>query len=229
MWRLMRRASPRDMDLTPRSMEPAAMDAPEIHAPHAHGGGDWLGKVVALAALVTSVVSIVVAVRHGETMEKLVEAQSWPYVGLNSSNLVEDKPNIALTLQSAGSGPARVRALAIRYEGKAVRDWPELIRACCASRPNLDNAGLIRETGGTVVTGGPVGAVLLPGDKALILSIPRTATNVTLWERLNHRRGKLELRGCYCSVFDECYLTDFRRAGPRHVEQCPALPDQWTS
>lgn len=213
----------------PPETEPAALDTPEIHQPHVHGGSDWLNRIVALAALVTSVVSIVVAVHHGETMEKLVEAQSWPYVGLNSSNLVDDKRNVSLTLQSKGSGPAQLRELTVRYDGKPVHDWPELIRACCASRPHIDDATLLRETDGAMVTGGPVGAVLLPGDKALILSLPRTPANRVLWERLDERRGKLDIRGCYCSVFDECFVTEFKRAGPRHVAQCPASPDQWSS
>ncbi len=205
------------------------MDAPEVHAPHVHGSGHWLDKIVAFAALLTSLVSIVVAVQHGRTMEKLVEAQSWPYVGLNSSNLVDDKRNVSLTLQSTGSGPARVRTLSVRYDGKPVGDWPELIRACCASRADIDDATLLRETDGAMVTGGPVGAVLLPGDKALILSLPRTSANQVLWEKLDDRRGKLEIKGCYCSVFDECYATDFTRTGPHHVAQCPAVPDQWSS
>ncbi|MDX2209026.1 MAG: hypothetical protein SFV20_01560 [Sphingopyxis sp.] len=209
------------------------MDTPEIHAPHSHGashaGGHWIDKVVAFAALITSVVSIIVAVRHGDTMEKLVEAQSWPYVGLNSSNLVDNQRNISLTLESAGSGPARVRSLAIRYQGKPVTDWPSLIRACCASSATADIPALLRETDGAVVTGGPVGSVLLPGDKAIILSMPLTAANAALWKRLDQRRGRLQLQGCYCSVFDECYVTDFRRAGPRHVDKCPDLRDQWES
>lgn len=207
--------------------EAIAVDLPEVHAPHAHGGDSWLNRIVALAALVTSVVSIVVAIRHGDTMEKLVEAQSWPYVGLNSSNLVDNKPNVSLTLESTGSGPARIRALAIRYDGKPVRDWPALIRACCATNPKAGISELLRETDGQIVTGGPVGAVLLPGTKATIMAMPRTPVNTALWKRLSDRRAKLDMNACYCSAFDECYVTDFTRVGPHHVAQCPALADQW--
>lgn len=217
------------MPIDPTETEPTPLDVPEIHPPHTHRGRHWLDMVIGLAALITSVVSITVAVRHGETMEKLVEAQSWPYVGLDSSNLVDGKRNISLSLQSAGSGPARVQTLTIRYQGAPVRDWPDLIRACCTSSPTVDDATLLRETAGEVVTSGVVGAVLLPGEKTTILSLPFTEANAVLWERLNVERRKLDYEACYCSVFDECYVSDFSRSGPRHVEVCPAVPDQWAN
>lgn len=205
------------------------MDVPEVHAPHAHGGRHWLDMVVALAALVTSVVSITVAVRHGETMEKLVEAQSWPHVELDSSNLLDGKLNVALSLRSSGSGPAKVKTLSLRYADQPVHSWPELIRACCASDPKADDATLLRETDGRVVTGTPAGAVLLPGDKAMILSLPRSDANAALWKKLDQRRATLRFDLCYCSVFNECYVSDLRRSDPRHVESCPIPKDQWES
>ena len=203
------------------------MDVPEIHSPHAHGGRHWLDMVVALAALVTSVVSITVAVRHGETMEKLVEAQSWPHIQLDSSNLVNDKQDVALTLRSTGSGPSQVKALSISYAGTPVHNWPELIRACCASDRNADVATLLRETDGRVITGTPTGAVLLPNDKAMIMSLPRTEANAALWKRLDMERTKLRFEACYCSVFDECYVSELRQSDARHVESCPVFKDKW--
>lgn len=216
-----------DLPATNEQPERNAVEAPEIHAPHAHGGRHWLDKVVALAALVTSVVSIIVAVHHGETMEKLVEAQSWPYIGLVSSNVADDKAILSLTLRSAGSGPARLRTLSVRYAGKPVDDWQALLRACCATRPDIDDAALDRETDRVVVNGNPRGAVLLPGENTPILLLPRTSANAVLWEKLNERRGGMGFEACYCSVFDECYRTDFGRAGPHHVERCEPGNHEW--
>lgn len=228
----MKRAVP----TTPTRQEPEPLDVPEIHAAHAshpsnavHGGRPWLDMVVAVAALVTSVVSITVAVRHGVTMEKLVEAQSWPHVELDSSNLVDGKANVALTLRSSGSGPSKVKALSISYAGIPVHNWPELIRACCASDRKADVATLLRETAGMVVTGTPAGQVLLPNDRAMILSLPRTEANAALWKRLDNGRAKLRFEVCFCSVFDECYVSALRRTDARHVETCAIPKDQWES
>ncbi len=59
------------------------MEGPEVHQPHArHKGGlpQWLELTIAGTALVTSISSIAIAVHHGQIMEKLVEANSIPFV-----------------------------------------------------------------------------------------------------------------------------------------------------
>ena len=58
------------------------MEQPEVHAPHARHGGlpRWLELVIAVTALITSISSIAIAVHHGSIMEKLVQANSLPYM-----------------------------------------------------------------------------------------------------------------------------------------------------
>ena len=60
------------------------MEGPEVHQTHGRhrGGGlpQWLELTIAGTALVTSICSIVIAIHHGHTMEKLVQANSIPYL-----------------------------------------------------------------------------------------------------------------------------------------------------
>jgi len=59
------------------------MEAPEVHKPHAEHHGAlprWLELVIAITALVTSISSIAIAVHHSHIMEKLVQANSIPYL-----------------------------------------------------------------------------------------------------------------------------------------------------
>jgi hypothetical protein len=59
------------------------MESTDLHTPHPHHGGAlprWLDLVIAITALITSVSSIVIAIHHGRTMEKLVQANSFPYL-----------------------------------------------------------------------------------------------------------------------------------------------------
>jgi hypothetical protein len=37
-------------------------------------------------------------------------------------------------------------------------------------------------------------------------------------------RFKIEAEGCYCSVLDECWITDFKNR-PRSVKACEPIPD----
>jgi hypothetical protein len=58
------------------------VENPEVHTPHARHGGlpRWLELTIAVTALITSISSIAIAVHHGQIMEKLVQANSVPYM-----------------------------------------------------------------------------------------------------------------------------------------------------
>jgi len=88
------------------------MEGPEVHAPHApHTGNRWWDYAIGGTALLVSLVSLYVAVHHGEIMEKLVAANSWPNIEAGG-NVVEGKtPGTArfeIGVKNNGVGPARV-------------------------------------------------------------------------------------------------------------------------
>lgn len=205
------------------------MDAPEIHAPHAHGGTGrrWLDLLVGWSALGVSLLSIVLAIKHGNTMEKLVEAQTWPHVRLDNSNTRDGRREISLVLRNAGSGPAKIQSVWATYQGKPVRSWPELLGACCSTVPGATVPQLVAQTDGALVSGGPEGVVLLPGDAQLMLQLPLTPRNDTLWRRLDTERFQLKVTVCYCSVFDECYLAQTGVRDHPHVARCEERADEW--
>ncbi|MEO0974185.1 MAG: hypothetical protein AAFX85_13920, partial [Pseudomonadota bacterium] len=57
-------------------------DVPEPAEPPSHARRDWFGIVVSVAALATSAASIFIAVQNADSMERLVQANSWPYLQL---------------------------------------------------------------------------------------------------------------------------------------------------
>ena len=56
------------------------------------------------------------------------------------------------------------------------------------------------------------------------LLLPRQGTSEQLWQTLNRERRKIELRACYCSVLDDCWLFDSAAEDPQPVRTCPAAP-----
>ncbi|HEY7643310.1 MAG TPA: hypothetical protein VH814_26515 [Steroidobacteraceae bacterium] len=69
--------------------------------------------------------------------------------------------------------------------------------------------------------------VLRAGDDTLILGLKREGQEA-LWDKLNTLRFELKFRACYCSVFDECWVSDLVTVSPQPVEQCPATEDSFT-
>lgn len=196
-----------------------SVDGPETHVPHApHTGHRWWDFAIGGTALLVSVISLYVAVHHGEIMEKLVAANSWPNIEAGG-NVVEGKlPGSArfeIEVGNNGVGPARVETLEL-WDGTV----PMTDAAGVAARLKLAGGGVPfnARLDGASITGQVVGA--------------RETIKVVAFESGDGERwglpmirlaGQLETRICYCSVFDECYVADSRRRHGRaeHVEACP--------
>src|SRR5690348_8157614 len=88
------------------AMTPDAPDPPAAK-PSGHRGLDLL---VSIAALITSAVSILMALQNSNSMQDLVHANSWPFVQITSSNTAEDNltRTLVFDLKNAGTGPARI-------------------------------------------------------------------------------------------------------------------------
>lgn len=193
----------------------------ETAHPH-HTGHRWLDLTLALCAMFVSVVSLIVAVRHGATMDRLVAANSWPFLAYGTDNLdAQGKPRIALKLINAGVGPARVETFEVWWQGQPVASADELITRCCILQPKgpLDLSG-VKALNMALGTTAP--NVLRAGDAQDFMSMERTAENSEVWQRLDAARLNLRMRACYCSVFDECWVTDLVKTSVKEVAACPA-------
>ena len=80
---------------------------PEHETPHAaHSTGRrWLDLTLALSAMFVSLVSLAVAVHHGNAMDRLVAANSWPFLMYSTDNL-DPQGNPRISLRVENSTPA---------------------------------------------------------------------------------------------------------------------------
>ena len=202
-------------------MTPEPDVAHDAHHAH-HTGRQWLDLTLALCAMFISVVSLIVAVRHGVTMDRLVAANSWPFLTYSTDNLdAQGKSRIALKLINAGVGPARVETFEVWWQGQPVASADELLSRCCVAQPKgplqpSDISAL------HMLLGLAAPNVLRAGDSQDFISMERTETNSEVWQRLDTARVNLRMRACYCSVFDECWVTDLVQTSVKEVHACPA-------
>lgn len=109
------------------------MEHPEVHQPHVrHGGGlpRWLELVIAITALITSISSIAIAVHHSEIMNRLVQANSIPYMQGGFTDVTpEGERVLSLDLLNQGVGPAHEQSLRVTVDGRYVRSVSELLDA----------------------------------------------------------------------------------------------------
>jgi hypothetical protein len=179
----------------------------DVRPPHARSSV-WLELIVAAAVILISVASLWVAVKAARTQEKLLAASVWPFLQFETS----DFNDIDFTLRNAGVGPARLRWATLYYGTRPYGSARAALRACCGYTAKSRPVGITQFLQERVLTA---------NQTVAFLTLRKTASDATIWNRLDRERLKFHMRACYCSVLDDCWIFDERRAQPQPVKVCP--------
>lgn len=203
------------------------METPEVHSPHLperkrsrrrEGLPHWLELTIAVTALVTSVSSIVIAIQHGHTMEKLVQANSVPYLEGGFSDTATDGSKVlSLDLLNRGVGPAHEESMRVRVDGHVVRNLKEFMAATLGP----ENGAKAYTALDPVLVANHVPKRFVPaGAEQMVFKYPRSPENAQWWEMLKAQESRWNVEFCYCSVFDECWFVHGKWADDKSVKQC---------
>lgn len=204
-------------------MIPSAEAGPEPHKT----GHRMLDLAVAGSALLVSLVSLGIAVHHGHTMQRLVEANSMPFVQFSTGNsdareADRMKPVMTVSVENAGTGPARVERFTLLFDGKPQADWKSLMttalhEAVVAGRLQAGQAQI-----GSYTLSDVAPNYLRPGAQVYALTWARSEANAPYWDEIDRMRlaGHIDLQACYCSMFDDCWDTSMKVFRPRPVPHC---------
>jgi hypothetical protein len=208
-------------------------EAGHAHGPHGHGSGiRWLDAIVGASAIFISVISMVVSIEHGRTMEKMVDqnqklvvASTLPILMLAGGQFDEaGKPKLQLILSNSGVGPAQIDRFEVRYKGVLYSDENALLRACCAEAYLR-----AKKSAHPQVFYSNVSGMILPARQDLYpVTIKPDKDGLDLYNAFNRIRegDDLSYHVCYCSVLDECWETDFSRKRPQPVKECKVSPEE---
>jgi hypothetical protein len=202
---------------------------PEQESHHeAHRTGHHLAdRIVAFSAIFISVCSLALAIHHGHTMERLVEANSRPFLEFDTNN-AQIRPSgevvreFSATISNPGTGSARIERFSIALDNTVVTDWREALQRlkgeAVAKQLMPDGALPAGElTYSTVAPG-----YLKGGGEQTIVRWLRSDSNAVMWDYLDAARqaGRITLQACYCSMFDECWIVRSAAFRPTPVAQC---------
>lgn len=173
--------------------------------------------LIGLPALIASLALAYFAFVQADATQKMQTGGVMPFVTFGTSNGdAEGNQDIALSLTNNGVGPAILGPIEIRYEGKPITTPLDLLEKCCTeSEPR----------GLRFSTSPSTGIAVRPGETVEFVSLPRTPATEAVWQALNKERWKLKVRACYCSIFNDCWITEGMQGLPRPVNKCPA---DWT-
>ncbi|MFK3736714.1 hypothetical protein [Massilia sp. TN1-12] len=200
------------------------MEHESHHHHHPHGTGlRWLDIVLGVCATVVSLVSLWLGIHSAHSMEKLVAANSYPYVDLMRSmgsdiplpGTDRNRRVVEYLLANNGVGPARVEWVELRYKGKPVANIDDLLDACCATKAH-DTSGVDRR-------GNVVNALIPPRASVKLFTWTEQPHANADFDTLHRSMKDIAVSACYCSVFDECYVRRENNAEkPEAVAHCPA-------
>ncbi|MDZ3830471.1 MAG: hypothetical protein U0S50_01475 [Sphingopyxis sp.] len=170
--------------------------------------------LIGLPALIASLALAYFAFVQADATRKMQTGGVMPFVTFGTSN-VGDKgeAHISLSLTNNGVGPAILGPVEIWYEGQNIAGPGELLNTCC----DAGDANRLAFS-----TSPSTGIAVRPGEEVRFLGLPRTPENEAVWQAFNRERWKLKLRACYCSIYQDCWITEGMQAIPKPVAACPA-------
>jgi len=168
-----------------------------------------------------SVISLILAIEHGRTMERLVAANSWPFLSYGAGTVaINGVSTIDMHLSNTGVGPAKIESAELIWKGVAYGRDQDFLKACCG----LDPAA------GTAFDSDLLPHEVLPaGERIKFLGFTQAA-DPAVFAALQQAMVShdLQLNICYCSIFDDCWKADLTLLSlkPDPVQACvqPKLP-----
>jgi hypothetical protein len=225
--------SPQMEDAAEEDKVPGLMPAPEHGHGHEHKTGmPWLDGIIAVSVVFISVISLVVSIEHGKSMEKMVDqnqklvvASTLPILTLFGGQFDDSgKPLLQVTLSNSGVGPALIDRFEVRYKGVVYTDENALLKACCAEA--LLKSRKSRHP--QVFYSNVSGLILSARQDSHPITIKPDKDGLDLYYAFSRVRDgdDLAYRACYCSVLNECWETNFDRKRPQPVKECKVAPGE---
>ncbi len=200
-------------------MEPPVDVGPDFIQPRPPRTGRVLIDVaVGGVAILLSVISLIVAIQNERTQRELVAASSWPFlqVDVDASSAQSD-----INLVDTGVGPAKIASFEMFYKGQPVASAFALLQQCCGL--STDFATMRSQLSDGILVGQSWDLVLRPAGTQLVLRLLEGANaRSPLHQRFMDSVADITYRACYCSVLDECWLSNLVDLHPRRVSVCPA-------
>ena len=149
--------------------------------------------IIALSALIVSIVTVAISIYSAYIDRAYARASFWPRLEIYRS-YNQDSFNYGII--NSGNGPALVQYAVVRYQGTAIKQWTDI-----SGLPNFIQTQMSRR-------------IISPQTTVQ----PLTATHTRADEFLKYDND-ISIELCYCSIYDECWLTD-RANLPTAVDEC---------
>lgn len=144
-----------------------------------------------------------------------VRGAVWPILQFDSSNV----PDIHFTLANKGVGPAIIRDVIVKADGRPVKNWREALEILLGPGKH---GGSESDMSGRMLAAGESMTVLAPfAPEGKPISFDESNP---LWVKMNKDRARIAVEICYSSTLGECWTLRARestRSTTTETRRCP--------
>jgi len=176
-----------------------------------------LNLVIALCAIFISAASFYATYLQADAAERQVKAMTLPLIQFSHGNWDEERQSETLqfNLINAGIGPAIIKNVEFKYNNATYSNENSFYLACCLDKDTVDKNTVFAMTN-------PITNSILAGQSELqFIAIEKAKNDNDFWQRLNNERHSLSLKICYCSMLEECYVTE-KNGVVSPIGECPS-------
>lgn len=190
---------------------------------------ETLNLVLAICAILISSASFYATYLQANSAEKQVKAMTLPLIQFSHGNFDDEKnlKSINFDLKNAGVGPAIIKNVTFKYKDNEYDSIGKFFKACCeteletfqskqrnksASESSVDFGGWVSQQ---------LTNVIIPGQSNYSFQkVNYGSFTQDFWGKLNKERWLLKLNVCYCSLLDECFITE-QSGVVDQIDSCP--------
>lgn len=165
--------------------------------------------IVALSAVLIGLCALAVSLVQVQIMRDQQHASVWPRLIVTRS-YVQGK-SVGIVAANPGIGPAVIRSVETKVDGRPVTSWTGVLNALAGEKRGWSME--MSSINGRIIPAGQVVTALQLTDPALA-------------DRVAGELHRLDVRVCFCSVYDRCWTITGAFADlppePQEVRACPA-------
>lgn len=183
-----------------------------------------LNLTLALCAVFISIASFYATYIQANAAEKQVKAMTLPLLQYGTGNVnSETKESVlSFTITNNGVGPALLKSSKFRYKEGEYQQFSQFLNACCQEEYQKfkQNKPKMYLKLGSEITSSMHNRILPAQEELIFYQLYNGELSASFWQRLNDERSHLSMEMCYCSLLDECYITQARGIVVP-VDSCP--------
>lgn len=171
--------------------------------------------VIAVSALLISAITAAAVVYQTHVIAQQFSATVWPYLSFDSTR---DASHLSLALRNDGVGPALIRRVEFRLNGKRIPDLNAIVTPIVQQSVRASVRPRRRGVMRTTVASLEVGDVIPASQHVTLVDV----SGSDLTKALVAQAPRFNLTVCYCSLLGRCWVKQFqdRSAEPHDVHDC---------